>query len=92
MLEKSDAASKIIAHWECGVEGEKLIDSKEYKVQITAEKEKEIDYHGDERLKLIKMCGSSKDHAKIRKIFDQHEQQNIDLNVIFGAKEIIQKR
>ena len=89
-LETSDAVSKIKARWEHGLEGEKLVDH--YKVQITTEKGKEVDYHEDERLKLITVRGYPKDHEKMRKIFDQHEKQNRPWNLALIADEIIQKR
>ena len=90
VLEKSDAVSKIKVRWERGLEGKKLIDH--YKVQITSEKGKEVDRHGDERLNPTLITGYSEDHAKMRKILDQHEQQNRDWNVTVRAEKIIQKR
>ena len=71
-----------------GIRGEEIDRS----VQMISEKGKEVDRHGDERLKLILIPGYSKDHAKMQNIFDQYEQQNRDWNVIVRAEKTIQKR
>ena len=89
VLEKSDAVSKIIAQWEDGLNGQQLLN--QWKVQIT-EEEREVDYHENRNLNLITINRSSKNHEEIRKILDQHKNQNRIFDVTRMAEEFVQKR
>ena len=94
VLQRSDALSKIIQHWEGRSMETKLIDL--WKVQESLEGTKIDDYDVDENLRLIKINFSSKKHEEVRQIFNQHGQQNLAFNPkrkhAEKAKEYIRKR
>ena len=90
VLERSDAVSKIIAQWKDGLNGQQLLN--QWKVQTMAEEETEVDYHENRTLNLIAINGSSKNHDEMRKILDQHKNQNCIFGVTRIAEEFIQRR
>ena len=78
VLQRSNALSKIIQHWECESKEKQLIDH--WKVKESLEGKKIDDYDVDENLKLITINCSTKKHGEMGKMFDQHEKQDIDFN------------
>ena len=91
VLVRSDAVSKITAHWEHGLNGHQLLN--QWKVQvIEEEEEREVDYHENRILSIITINGSSKNHEEMRKILSQHESQNRISHVTRMAEEFIQRR
>ena len=91
VLARSDAVSKITAHWEDGLNGHQLLD--QWKVQvIEEEEEREVDYHENRNLNIITINGSSKNHEEMRKILSQHKSQNRISHVTRMAEEFIQRR
>ena len=98
VLQRSDALSKIIQHWQGRSKEKKLIDH--WKVQESTEGMKIDDYdvenYDDENLRLIKINFFSKKHEGMRQIFSQHGQQNLDFNRkrkrAEKAEEYIRKR
>ena len=74
VLQRSDALSKIIKHWEGKSKENSLIDH--WKVQESIEGRKINDYDVDENLRLIKINYSSKKHEEMRKMLDQYGKQS----------------
>ena len=95
-VQRSDALSRIIMHWENGLSGQLLID--QWKIQRSIGGIKRGDYQEDKDLKLITIDCSSKNHEEMRKMFDQHEKKNDAFNIThiraeeLEAEEFIQKR
>ena len=90
VLQRSDALSKIIKHWEDESKEKNLIDH--WKLQESTKVGKKDDYHVDENLRLIKINCSSKKHEEMRKILDQYGKQNRELKHAEKAEEDIRKR
>ena len=86
VLEKSDAMSRIVEQWKCGLKEQQLVDH--WKVKISSGEKKEPNYQ--EHKELITINGSSKDHEKMRQIFDQHLNINRPVNNTRDTEEYIQ--
>ena len=78
VLQRSDALSKIIKHWEGESMEKKLIHH--WKVQESTGGKKKINYDVDESLKLIKINCCSKDHEEMQKKFHQYGKRDPDFN------------
>ena len=78
VLQRSDALSKIIKHWEGESMEKKLIDH--WKVQESTGGKKKSNYYVDESLKLIKINCCSKEHEEMQKIFHQYGKRDLDFN------------
>ena len=93
VLQRSDALSKIIQHWENKSKKEKLIDH--WKVQKSKEVcDYDSDYRLDKNKKLVKINFSSKRHKEMQQKFDPHEKRDFNgkRKSTKKAKESIQKR
>ena len=78
VLQRSDALSKIIKHWEGESMEKKLIHH--WKVQESTGGKKKINYDVDESLKLIKINCCSKEHEEMQKIFHQYGKRDLDFH------------
>ena len=78
VLQRSDALSKIIKHWEGKPKEKQLIDH--WKIQESTKVRKTENYDVDENLRLIKVNCSSKKYEEMRQIFHQREKRNHDFN------------
>ena len=94
VLQRSDALSKIIKHWEGESMEKKLIHH--WKVQESTGGKKKINYDVDESLKLIKINCCSEEHEEMQKIFHQYRKRDLDFNRkhidVEKAEENIRKR
>ena len=89
VLEQSETVSRIIEKWEVGLDGKPLIDR--WKIQVSAKVRKKVNYHENEKLKLITVNNSSKKHDAMREKFNQHKTENQNFGVDQIAEELIQK-
>ena len=89
VLERSETLSKIIEKWEDGLNGKPLIDL--WKVQINQEVEKKSNYQEDEKLRLITINSSSKEHEAIQRKFDQRRVEKYNFDIEQTAEEFIIK-
>ena len=89
VLEQSETVSRIIEKWEDGLDGKPLIDR--WKVQVSAEVRKRVNYHENEKLKLVTVNESSKKHDVMRKKFNQHKGEYQNFGIDQAAEELIQK-
>ena len=78
VLDRSDALSKIIKHWEGDSMEKQLIDH--WKIRKRSKGRRKIAYDEDAELKLIKINCSSEKHKEMLKIIQQHEKRNRDFN------------
>ena len=90
VLHRSDTLSRIIAQWEKGFNGQQLIDH--WKIKISKGGKKKVDYQEDEKLNLITVNGSSKNHEKMQETFDHHRKENHAWDITNIAEELIRKR
>ena len=89
VLEQSETVSRIIEKWEVGLDGKPLIDR--WKIQVSSKVRKKVNYHENEKLKLITVNNSSKKHDAMREKFNQHKTENQNFGVDQIAEELIQK-
>ena len=89
VLQRSETLSKIIKKWRNGLNGKPLIDL--WKVQISQGVKKKFCYQEDEKLRLITINSSSKEHEAMRRKFDQHRLESYNFDTEQTAEELIQK-